>query len=194
MTADFLVSSPRLPSTKQDSTIRNAAFFIFYFELARLGIHSEKSAKSLFFRMDPNHIQLLLDHAQAELEAAKIRESVKATELRISHSDTKGKMDTVRVLTKELALAQKVTNIRIWKVGGTVYQCIRINDVNRKQISESESGYEMYFSVPDRIWIQPLKHWIELLRQNRLGVTDRTVDRTDSNRQDVTMRTGKLGA
>jgi outer membrane protein TolC len=63
--------------------------------------------------MESHTIQVLLDQARAELEAAERREREKETELRILHSATKGRRDAVRVLDRELGYAQQVRNIRI---------------------------------------------------------------------------------
>jgi hypothetical protein len=63
--------------------------------------------------MESHTIQVLLDSARAELEAAERREREKEVELRILHSDTNGRKATVRLLVRELAVAQQVRNIQI---------------------------------------------------------------------------------
>jgi hypothetical protein len=61
--------------------------------------------------MESHTIQVLLDQAQAELEAAERRE--RETELRILHSTIKGRRETVRVLVQKLGSTQQVRNILI---------------------------------------------------------------------------------
>ncbi len=109
--------------------------------------------------MESHTIQVLLDQARAELEAAERREREQETQLRILHSVTKDRR-AQPCLGAGLGSAQ-VRNIQI-----------RILNV-----------YISSGSDPDPA---TATDWIELLRQNRLGVTDRTGDRMDSNRQDRT--------
>jgi hypothetical protein len=61
--------------------------------------------------MESHTIQVMLDQAEVELEAAERREREHEVQGRILHSITKGKRDAARVLDRMLRLAQQVRNI-----------------------------------------------------------------------------------
>jgi hypothetical protein len=61
--------------------------------------------------MESHTIQVMLDQALAELEAAERREREMETALRIQHSATNGRRATDRVLVRELGSSQQVRNI-----------------------------------------------------------------------------------
>jgi hypothetical protein len=78
--------------------------------------------RKVIFSLTSSHsIQVLLDKAQAESEAEERREQEMETALQIQHSTTVHKRATVRVLNRELGLAQQVRNIYL----GTYFYCIR---------------------------------------------------------------------
>jgi hypothetical protein len=63
--------------------------------------------------MESHTIQVLLDQARTELEAAERREREKETELQILTAPPKGGGNDVRLLDRELGYAQQVRNIQI---------------------------------------------------------------------------------
>jgi hypothetical protein len=68
--------------------------------------------------MDSRTLSLLADQAELEVEAALRREKEGELQLKLLHSDTKAKRDTLRVLRKEICAARLVRNIRIPRVFG----------------------------------------------------------------------------
>ncbi len=68
--------------------------------------------------MDSRTLTLLADQAEREVEEALRREREGEIHLKLLHSETKGKKDTLRVLRKQICLAREVRNIQIARVFG----------------------------------------------------------------------------